>query len=90
MDVILKKPHIVAMCNAHDGDSIVSPDTRTFFWKNRRTRVDIKEMVILFEQGILEWVSGMDCGSDGNEAIITHKGRELINELCLLTYAYSR
>ena len=90
MDVVLKKPQIIALCNAYDDDSIISPDTQTFFWKNKRTRVDMESIAVLFDYGLLEWVSGLDCGSDYNEAMITYKGREVIDELCLSTYAYSR
>jgi len=39
---------------------------------------------------LFEWVSGLDAGCTDNEAVLTNKGRELITDLELATYAYSR
>jgi len=90
MEVQLKKPQLIALCQAFDGDSIVSPSPTQFYWRYRRSKLRPSDFLLLFESGLMDWIGGMEYGSEYSEGVITQKGRDLVKELDLHTYAYSR
>jgi hypothetical protein len=90
MEVHLKKPHLIVLCQAFDGDSILSPDITHFYWRRRQTKLKPGDFAILFETGLMEWIDGLDFGQSSSEGVITPAGKELVEELGLCTYAYSK
>lgn len=90
MEIHLKKPHLTVLCNAFGGDSIVSPDINHFYWRHRQTKLNPEDFAILFESDLMSWADGMETGQLANEGFITKAGRNLVEELELCTYAYSR
>ena len=90
MELHLKKPHLIVLCQAFDGDSIISPDVTHFYWRERQSKLRPNDFEPLFEAGLMTWIDGMDFGRTSSEGVITQEGRELVEELGLCTYAYSR
>ncbi len=90
MEIHLKKPHLIVLCQAYDGDSIISPDVTRFYWRGRQHRLKPNDFAILFDAGLMTWVDGIEYGQYSSEGVITQHGRDLVNELGLCTYAHSR
>lgn len=90
MDIHLKKPHLVVLRQAFSGDSIISPDITHFYWRETHVKLRPDEFAVLFENGLMSWVGGSEFGQESSEGVITCAGIELVEELGLCTYAYSR
>lgn len=90
MEIHLKKPHLIVLRQAFEGDSIISPDVTHFYWRERRNRLRPGDFTLLFEAGLMTWIDGMEFGQYSSEGVITQDGRDLVEELGLCTYAYSR
>lgn len=90
MQIHLKKHQIQVLCRAYTGDSIISTDATSYFWRKSQTKLTPGDFDVLFEFDLMNWIDGIESGQVSNEGVITVNGNQLVEELDLHSFACSK